>query len=175
MALANDPTYPVVISLEMVDLAGQPASVKEFFVRSDVWDPATGLIADLKTIRDNLVTAVNAVTDALIKRAIIRLVQTEDTALVGAGQIENIASISCNTATAGIRRTVKIPAASIGVFLGATGEDSNRVDKTDADLLAFLEFFTDTDGSFFIGTDTHLADTAIVASGKRIHRGSVNG
>lgn len=173
MTLAVDGTNPTVVTLVLRDANGVEVQ-KEFYVPTAVWDPATGLIADLKTIRDNLVTAYGAIFDGLIYRAFITLKQTDDTASVGpAGSyFTQAASVVCRLSTAGKLATIEIPAPDIGIFNGPTPPNSNQIDKADAGLLAFTEMFSLTDGVFSISDNERITDTSAdqVKGGKRISK-----
>jgi len=172
MALAAD-TKPTRITLILRDENAREIA-KEFPVPAAVWDPATGLIADLKTIRDNLVTAFGNNTNALIYRAFITLAQTDDTLELGAAgsNLTDTASLVLNLSTAGKQTGYLFPAPVIGMFTGATGKNRNVVDTQDATLLTFTEMLSLTDGKFTVSDGEKLTDTSAeqVASGKRISR-----
>lgn len=167
MALANE---NAVISLVLKDTGGK-FSTKEFVVDPAEWDPATGLIADLKTIRDNLVTAYNVITNCLVYRGFISLPQTEDTLEFPATACNTrvVASVVVNLATPGKKAVVIVPGPDVGIFEGTSGKAFNTVDVTDAGLNTFLDFYQDTGGDFFISDGEKLDDAANPAdSGKRI-------
>lgn len=175
MALAND-TNPTSIKLVLVDESGNSVT-KTFYVPTTVWNPATDLWAALQTIRDNLVTAYNAVTDALILRAFVTVSQSDDTSILGAAnsEVENIASVVANLETAPKKATLQIPAPAIGIFQGTTGSPKNIVDIADADLLALIAQYQTTGGKFVLSDGETIADTTPLKSGKRIHRKSNKG
>lgn len=167
MALA---TENAIISLVLKDTGGK-FSTKDFKVDPAEWDPATGLIADLKTIRDNLVTAYNVITNCLIYRGFITLPQTEDTLEFPATECNTrvVGSVVANLETAGKKTTLQVPGPDVGIFEGGTGKAFNTIDVTDAGLNTFLDFYQATGGDFLISDGEKLDDAANPAdSGKRI-------
>lgn len=175
MTLASS-AKPVVISLILRDL-GKNQATKEFVVPTAVWDPATALWADLKTIRDNLVTAYDAITDCLIYRCIVSIRQTDDTDTFGAtgSETENLASIVCNLSTAGKQTVIQIPAPNVGIMSGANGKQFNIVDIADAALITFIDEYQLTGANFTLADGEYLDDTTPMDAGKRTHRGSKKG
>lgn len=173
MALANDATNPTVITLVLRDEDGVELT-KDFVVPAAVWSPTTGLIADLKTIRDNLVTAFATIYDGLIYRAFIRLSQTDDTSDVGPANSKHseVASVVFRLNTAGKYATYEIPAPDIGIFSGPTVPQRNVIDTQDGGLTAFAELFSDADGVFTISDGETITDTTAeqVKGGKRLSR-----
>lgn len=166
MALAN---VGATIKLT-VRGTGKGDSTLEFPVPTSVWNPATGLLAALVTIRDDLVTKFNAISDGLIYRASIVVGQEEDTLEYQAGDV-NIAEkadVVVNLATAGKKAVLRIPAPAVGIFLGTSGKNYNTVDPNDVALLAYTELFSTTDGSFQISDGEYIQDaTPQVDSGRR--------
>lgn len=173
MTLASS-AKATVISLILRDLGGNSAT-KEFVVPTAVWNPASALWADLKTIRDDLVTAYDAITDALIYRCIVSIRQTDDTDVFGAGELECLASIVCNLATNGKMTVIQIPAPNVGIFLGANGAQFNIVDIADAALVTFIDEYQTTGANFTLADGEYLADTTPMDAGKRTHRNSKKG
>ncbi len=175
MTLALD-SNPTVIKLVLRDEA-QNSVTKEFVVPTSVWDPASDLFTALATIRDNLVTAYDVITDALVYRALVTVGQTDDTAVIGGGdsEVENIASIVANLSTPPKQATVQIPAPEVGIFVAPTGKSKNIVDIADSALETFIDFYQTTGGSFTISDGETIDDTTPLDSGKRIHRKSNKG
>lgn len=171
VALQNDPTKPTTITVTLID-ENYVTVDREFIVPTSSWDPTTGLIADLKTIRDNLITELNPITNALVLKATININQTDDTSVVGPdnSRMGDQAQLTLVLDSASPKyANYLVPAAADGIF-GATGKNVNVVDTSDADLLAFLEFFTTTDGVFTISDGETLDDTTLIVSGKRVYR-----
>lgn len=67
--------------------------------------------------------------------------------------------------------TTSIPAASAGIFVGTTGENSKQVDTTDAAVIAFRELFQAA-GDFFISDGEKVN---VLKKGKRRHVKNNNG
>lgn len=171
MALANN---LAVITLVLKDTGGK-TSAKEFFVPTTSWDPATGLIADLKTIRDSLVTAYNAISYALIEKSFISLSQAEDTLEFPATvcQIAEVASIVGNIdAVEKKNASIVVPAPHVDIMEGATGKQYNTVDILDAALVTFITMYETTADVFTISDGETLDDTTPLDSGKRISKRS---
>lgn len=147
---------------------------KTFVVPVAVWDPASDLWADLVTIRDNLITALNAVVDGLVYRVNVIIGEQEDSAVQSATacEVEDIASVVLNLATLGKTAVLQLPTPVIGVFKGAAGKDKNRVDVADVDLNALIDLFQTTGGTFVLSDGEYVDDTTPIDDGKRISRGS---
>lgn len=173
MTLAISPQNPTVITLLLRDINAREIK-KEFFVPVTVWDPATDLLADLYTIRNTLVTEFAPISTALIYRTFVTLGQTDDTDTFGpaGSDLTDAASLVLNLSSAGKQASYILPSPNIGVFVGDTGKNRNIVDVADADLLAFVELMSLTDGSFVISDGESVTDTGAeqVSSGKRIAR-----
>jgi hypothetical protein len=167
MALQVD---PVKISVQVVDTGGN-TSRKVYPTSLTV---AVDGIAAIEAARDAVVAALNAVTDGVVLKTGILLGQTEDTALFGAGEIENVALITVNLATQGKKAVMSIPAPVDGIFVGASGPNYNIVDPTDAAVLAYLALF-ETGGDFTLSDGEQLDDTTPFNYGKRIHKASTKG
>jgi hypothetical protein len=167
MALVAD---PVKISVQVVDTGGN-TSRKVYPTNLAV---VAGSIAAIETARDNLVTALEDVTEAVVLKTGILIGETEDTALFGAGEIENQANIVVNLATQGKKAVMSIPAPVDGIFVGASGPNYNIVDPTDAAVLAYLALF-ETGGDFTLSDGEQLDDTTPFNYGKRIHKASTKG
>lgn len=124
-----------------------------------------------------VISALNAVTDAVIVNYTLAEVFAEDTALYGAGEIENIASISARIDAAYPKyATIKIPAASIGVFQAASGPLANVVDPADTALATFLSLYIAAGVALISDGESLISPgTAGNVVGKRIHRASRKG
>ena len=164
------------------DRAGNQATIGPQVVGAD--------IATAKANAASLVTLINAVTDALIYSYTITEKFVDDTDTIAATdcQVENIASVVVELETGGKKHALRIPAPSIGIFKGTSGEDMNVVDTADADLIAYVEAFTDKTGYTVPGADAiallsdgekvlpdNTNDVPKIKSGKRIHRASRSG
>lgn len=172
MALSY-PTAPTVVRVSLTDLTGF-VSVKDFFVPTAVWDPASDLFSALVTIRDDLVTALNAMTDCLLSDVSIHIAQKESILLpTPVCSIAEIASIVVNLAGGqGKKAILKIPGPDPLIFQDTSGADRNRVDLADAAVIAYVDEFQTTGGSYVISDGEFIDDTTPTVSGKRITRGS---
>ncbi len=172
MALAY-PSGPTVIRLTLTDFGGR-TSVKDFVVPTSIWNPASDLLTAIAAIRDNLVTAVDAVTDALITDTFIVITEKESLTLPAAEcQIFDIASLVVNLAGGeGKKATMQMPCPTDTIFVDTSGPNWNVVDTTDAALLAYLDEFQTTGGSFTISDGEFIDDTTPINAGKRISRKS---
>ncbi len=172
MALAYA-TGPTVIRLVYKDFHSR-ISVKDYVVPTGVWDPSSALLTAIETIRDNLVTAVNAVTDALLVASFIVVKELEDTLTLPATDchVNEMASIVVALeAGEGKKATFQIPAPEDGIFTGASGPNYDIVDVEDATLNTLLDMFQTTGGSFTISDGETMADDTYPGkSGRRIFR-----
>lgn len=172
MALSY-PSGPTVVRLTLTDFGGK-TSVKDFVVPTTVWNPASDLFTAIAAIRDNLVTAVDAVTDALITDTFIVITEKESLALPAAEcQIFDIGSLVVNLAGGeGKKGILKIPCPTDTIFVAASGPNWNVMDTTDAALIAYVDEFQTTGGSFTISDGEFVDDTTPMVAGKRISRKS---
>lgn len=175
MALAYG-DEPVKLIVTLRDEA-KNQTTKTFTVPTSVWNPASDLWADLVTIRDAFIAALNAVTGALIWKASIMIGQAETASDKGdaGSEIENLASLVCVLETLGKTAVLQIPAPVIGIFMGTDGKPKNVVDVSDADLLTYIAEFQTTGGNFVVSDGETINDTDPIDAGKRIHRKSRKG
>lgn len=175
MALTSVGTF---INLALVDAAGNKSGMRIELTYADLAALSTGVTAGDIT---GLLTDLNAVTDALIVSYSVGEKFEEDTALYGAAgsEVEAKASISAKVAGQPTKRvTLYMPAPTDGIFLGATGEDRNIVDTTDAAIQAWLDNYYAAGANLLKTSDGEQIDnpaTAGTFKGKRIHRGSRKG
>ncbi len=165
-------TGPTVIRVVYIDDHSRK-SVKDYVVPTSVWDPATDLWTVIETVRNNLVIEINKVTVALVLNAFIVVRQTEDTLTIPAvdSHVNEIASVIVNLeAGENKKAVVQIPAPVIGLFVGPTGPDKDRVDTTDVDLNTFIDQFQTTGGEFTISDGETVDDTVPIVSGRRIFK-----
>lgn len=157
------------ISVALTDLGGNVS--KQTF-----YGPFASAAA-AETARANLFGLINGVTKSLVSQMVVSEVFLEDTDVVGLGENENQAIVVCrlDPIEAGKTVNVRIINPDDGIFVAASGAGYNQVDPTDVTLLAYLEAFTAADGVFTLSDGESLADTSIIKSGKRVHRGSRNG
>ncbi len=172
MALAY-PSGPTVIRLTLTDIGGK-TSVKDFVVPTTVWNPASDLLTAIAAIRDNLVTAINAVTDALVTDTFIVVTEKESLSLPAVDcLITDIASLVVNLAGGeGKKGILKIPCPQEIIFVDTSGPNRNVLDTGDAAVIAYVDEFQTTGGSFTISDGEFVDDTTPMVAGKRISRKS---
>lgn len=179
MALVSDGYF---MSVQVTDASGVNKASLSYDVEGA--DLATAL-----TNAQTIVSDLDAITDGVIVGYRLGEKYIEDTlenAPAGT-QIENMASITV-VLEDGAKHTLRIPAAAAAIFRDTVGEESNEVDLTNADLLAFLNNFTDETGYGVPGPDAialvsddekikpdNTNDRPTIKTGKRIHRASRKG
>ncbi len=126
-----------------------------------------------------IITDLEAITDALVASYNVGVRYQEDTAVVGGAnsEVENVALISALLdGFIDKRASLRIPAPVIGIFMTATGEGKNIVDVSDTALQTWLAHF-ETSGEITVSDGESIQDSATAGTfkGKRIHRGSNRG
>jgi len=159
--------------MTLTDFKGK-TSVKDFIVPTTVWNPASDLFTAIEAIRDNLVTAYDLITDALISDTFIVVTEKESLILPAADcNIFELASIVGNLSGGeGKKATIQIPAPEDGIFVGASGPDLNKVDTSDIQLNDFTSMYELTGAVFTLSDGENLDDTTPLSAGKRISRKS---
>lgn len=169
-------------SIKVVDAAGNG-----FTLRPDVQgaDHATAL-----TNVQAIIVDLDPLTQGLVKEYSVAEKWAEDTAQYGdaGSEVENIAEIVVPLEAPGKYHTFKIPAPVDALFVGTTGPDRNKVNTANANLIGFLNNFTDETGYGTPGPDAialisdgekvkpdNANDKPFIESGKRTHRGSRSG
>jgi len=72
--------------------------------------------------------------------------------------------------------TLRIPGPKDAIFLGAPGTDQyDDVDGADAAVIAFMDNFKTTGGTFFISDGENIADAGSFKKGRRVHSKSRRG
>lgn len=173
MALATKGTY---LNVVLADEAGNKSTVRINLSYADLAALSAGVTAgDI----DDILTALNAVTDARVVSYNMGESYAEDADFYGASgsEVENVALISAkiDSAVPGKTATFRIPAPNIGIFEATQGEGKNIVDITDAALQTYLALF---DTGVCRVSDGEIIENPATAGnfkGKRIHRGSRNG
>lgn len=177
MALGFPAVGALVMRVVLADEAGNKVT-KDYMVDPtviNVSDPATTL-GDIATVRTDLLAALDAVTDGQVVTVHTTIALVEDTSFYGGpdSEIENLASLSLRLETDGKFANLQIPAPNIGIFQGTFGADKNKIDKTDAALLAYVNLFASGNG-FTISDGEFVNASEPIVSGKRIHRRSSRG
>jgi hypothetical protein len=118
------------------------------------YEMVAALYADAITDAAALVAALDAITDATIVGYQIQTVFADD-AISGfpAATVQNENQALLIFQLEGVplhRASLSIPAPTIGIFAGATGPNSNIVDTTDADVLAFRALFLAANDQFYL-------------------------
>ena len=140
------------------------------------WKMDSADYATLATDAATVMNALNAVTNAVIKgySLVTRFVENALT-LPTEGEVENRATVICQIAANPLKKaTVHIPAPVDGIFVGAPGSGSlyNKVDGTDADLLAYLAVWQAPAAIANISDGEYLDATSPFVDGRRTHRQS---
>jgi hypothetical protein len=169
MALASTGYFANVV---VVDSGGNKSTLRYKLTEAAV--PADA-IADAAT----LVAALNGVTDGVVLSYTVGEGFEEDATFFAAEgvNIENVALITAKVDNAELKyANLKIPAPNVGIFIAATGPNSNVVDPADATLQTYLTQFA-TGGIAYVSDGEALESpgTAGNVKGKRIHRGSRKG
>jgi hypothetical protein len=155
-----------ILRVSLID-AGQNKSVKEFLLAAAA-DFATAT-AQAATI----LTALQAVTDALVKKYTLAEV-FEDSAVVSAPagvEIENQALAVCSLVGKEQNANVIIPAPKDSIFVSPTGPSRNVLDTSDGDLTTYVDLFGASGPAVISDGDKVLA----LLKGHRVHRRSVRG
>lgn len=153
------------LSVTLTD-GGANTAVKQF-------DLTSADAAEALTDAAAILLRLGGVTDAVVKGYRLCLEYFEDALVYPAGvQVENRAEVVSYATNTLKPVTVEIPAPKIGLFVAATGPQSNIVDTADTDLIAFLQIFAN--GFFATISDGDTIETAAL-SGKRIHVASRKG
>lgn len=170
MALAYQSNSPVKVAVTLRDIGGNEAT--QTFETG--LDPSVALLTDIEAARDALVSAIAAISEAVVVSANIIVQYVDAVAGFGAGEIEALAVVTANLETGTKAHNFRIPAPAIGVFVGAVGDDRNTVDITDADLLTYVGLFQSA-GDFLVSDGESVAATNPLKRGKRVHRRSRRG
>lgn len=160
------------LTVQLVDAGGDVTTRSYRFRDSDT----AGDISALITQQNALLTALQAVTLATIKRYSLARVGVNDAfGLPTSGQVEEAALITAQIDGDVLdSATISIPAPVDGIFQAAPGYlGYNDVDMTDTALGTFLGNFVGSSSAFLV-SDGEAINLA-VSSGKRVHRRSTRG
>lgn len=154
-----------------VTVVDKGANTSNLVFKMDSADYAT-LATDATTVMNRL----DAVTDAVIKSysLVTRFVENA-LALPTVGEVENRGTVIAQIAANPLKRaTIHIPAPVDGIFVGAAGSGSlyNKVDGTDAALLAYLSTWQNPTPIANISDGEYIDATNPFVDGKRTHRQS---
>lgn len=167
----------VFLNISLADAAGNKASLNLETRYADLAALNTGHTTNDEIFGvGGIIPSLEAVTDAQVVGVAFGVKYEEDTNFFGAAgsEVENHALITAKIAgNPGKKANLRVPAPNDGVFLGATGENRNIVDTTDAAMQTWLAFF-ESGGKMYVSDGEDLADSATAGNwkGKRIHRGS---
>jgi hypothetical protein len=158
-------------NLTLTDSGGNTSTLRYKLTSEDIETAVT----DAGTI----VTALNAITDAVITGYSVGQAYEEDSAFLAAEgvQIENVAVVTARIDDPEEKwAQLRVPAPNVGIFLAATGKKSNLVDPADSALVTYLNLFVAA-GICTLSDGEHLISpgTAGNVDGKRIHRASRKG
>lgn len=147
------------LSISLVDNGGNVSTLKYDLTSAD---HAAALVDGAA-----IVSALAAITNAVISQWVIHTRYAEDAFAYPAAGVENEDKASITVLLDGLgnkKANVKIPAPVIGIFTAATGLGANIVDISDTDLLTYLAIFEDG-GEAYI-SDGETMDMPL--TGKRI-------
>jgi hypothetical protein len=149
---------------------------KTFVVPATIWNPASDAWSDLVAIRDGLITKLSAVMNGIVFRVKVVVSEQEDAVVQSSADclVTDIASIVTNMSTLGKTGNLQIPTPKPAIFQGLDGKELNLIDKTDADLLAYIALFQLTGATFSMSDGEYVDDTTPIDSGKRISKGSTS-
>lgn len=155
-------------SLTFVDTAGDETS-RTYYLRTTV-------AATAETALTDLITKIDPLTEAVLKKAELTLVFDNDAFVFPAGDInvENQALVSLQLVNPGKRASFSIPAPDPAIFVAATGAKHNDVDTSNADLATFVDQFKAA-GTLYISDGESAHATTPIIDGKRIHSRSSRG
>lgn len=149
-----------------------------------LWDGA-GAPADYTAATASataILAALEPITDAAVKGYSVQERFADDAfALPGAGvNVEERASVVVQLATDPFKKSqMVIPAPSIGIFKGTSGDSLNDIDPTDTDLRAFVALANDAGAAKFTISDGEFVDASYanqgIVRGSRTHRRSSRG
>lgn len=180
MALVSDGYF---VRVTVVDASGKNKSTLSYDV----------VAADIATAQANaaaIVGDLDPLTNGLVLSYSVGETFKEDTDIYGdvGSEVERKAAISVFLETGDKKHTLYIPAPDPALFLATQGEDKNKVDITNANLIAYLRHFTDETGMLVPGPDAialvsdgekikpdNALSVPVIRSGKQIHRGSTQG
>lgn len=172
MALVQD-HFEAVVTLS--DKGGNDTTRTYRFVDN----PTDGDISGLITQLNGLLVALQAVTQSVIKKYTVCRVGINDAFALPAGDgAENEAHAIVTAPIHGLplkSATVDIPAPENSLFVGTEGAAYNQVNTTAAQLLAYLDYFTNGEATnYFTISDGETIDQTNL-KGKRTHSKSSKG
>lgn len=169
MALASVGFF---VNVVLADSGGNKSTLRIKLISADIETAVTDAGA--------VVAALNPITDAVITSYSVGEQYDESGSHLAAEgvQIENVALVSARILNAQEKWAIlRVPAPNIGIFLAATGTQSNEVDPADSQLVTYLNLFVLTTGIATLSDGETLVAPGTPANvkGKRIHRGSRKG
>jgi hypothetical protein len=136
-----------------------------------------GDISDLITAQNTVLTALDAITDCVIKSVRLARVTFNDAfalPAVDSAEVEMHALITAKIFTNPLKSaTIDVPGPNIGIFQGTTGKPFNQVDPADTALVTFLNEFTGATPDFLVSDGEAI--TQVDLAGKRTHSRSTKG
>jgi len=143
------------------------------------YDLRAANFADSLTAASAILSALDAVTDAVIKGYTVGEQYAENALTLPANvEVEKRATISAIVDGSLPTKYVNvvIPAPNQGIFIAATGSGARVVDVNDAAIITYLQLF-ESGGYAFISDGEDIADPTVTSnwSGRKTHRGSRKG
>lgn len=149
--------------VQVMDLDGDDSG------RSYILSNPLATSADAEAALTALSAAWPAVSDSVIRHAVVRRRFYEDTVTVGAGNntVKATVVVRLDPLESGKEANIQIPAPDQGIFVSATGPNAKVIDAADAGLLAFVALFQTTGGVFSLSDGETVADTNPIVGGRR--------
>jgi len=149
-------------SVVLADNGGDKSTLNYVLTAATVGDAITAMGA--------IVAALGPITNAVVVGYSVREVWEEETVTLPADGVQNEvkAIISARIDAAGEKfATLRIPAPSIGIFAGTSGEAADRIDGADSDLGTYLALFGSAGVATVSDGETLLAPGVATVRGRR--------
>lgn len=151
-------------------------TTKRFQIKVDTGTPVPSQFAEAVTNHDAIVAALDNITDATLQdKAVSYTVQSY---AIGVGDITESALLNVwaedvdNDIDVLAISQLYVPAPNIGIFMGTSGADMDIVDRSDAQLQAFVDAVAA--GAYISDHETIDTGTAVngIENGRRVRRKS---
>jgi len=157
--------------VQLVDTGGNTTTRDYRLTATDTAGDATAVLADVATI----LTALQAVTDAVIKKYDVAVVFLNDALTLPSGDINVEENAQISALIDGIPNksaVIEIPAPKSTLFQAPTGPGHNQMQFTTSPVPAFVNLFK-TGAQILVSDGEAITDQSI--KGKRVHHKSTKG